>query len=49
MNSYIIFKMIFSAIDAFFSKDYISAKDEIAFTYHKKSYTAITKVLMITK
>ncbi len=43
------FELIFSAIDDFFSKDYISAKDEIAFTYHKKSFTAITKVLIITQ
>jgi len=43
------FELIFSEIDAFFSKDNISAQDEIAFTYHKKSYTTIAKVLMITK
>jgi len=43
------FELIFRAIDAFFTNDNISAQDEIAFTYHKKSYTTIAKVLMITK
>jgi len=43
------FKLIFRAIDAFFTTENVSAKDEIAFTYHKKSYTAVTKVLMIIK
>lgn len=43
------FELIFRAIDAFFTNDNVSAQDEIAFTYHKKSYTTIAKVLMITK
>lgn len=43
------FNLIFSKIDAFFNSEKVSAKDEIAFCYKRKSYTAMTKVLLITK
>lgn len=43
------FDLVFNKIDAFFDKERITGKDEIAFTYKGKSYTAVTKVLLITK
>ena len=43
------FHLIFSKIDAFFNNEKVSAKDNIAFCYKRKSYTAMTKVLLITK
>ncbi|HNS84265.1 MAG TPA: hypothetical protein PKU76_00700 [Candidatus Cloacimonas sp.] len=43
------FNLIFSKIDAFFNNEKVSAKDNIAFCYKRKSYTAMTKVLLITK
>lgn len=43
------FNLIFSKIDSFFSKEKVSDSDEIVFSYKGKSYTAITKVLLITK
>ena len=36
-------------IDKFFQTERVSEKDEIVFTYQRKTYTAITKVLLIIK
>lgn len=43
------FNLVFDKIDAFFDRERIKEKDEIAFTFKGKSYTAVTKVLLITK
>ncbi|MDI6739967.1 MAG: hypothetical protein QME74_06345 [Candidatus Edwardsbacteria bacterium] len=43
------FDLVFNRIDTFFDRERITGKDEIAFTYKGKSYTAVTKVLLITK
>ena len=43
------FDLIFKKIDNFFDMESVSNKDEIVFTYRKKTYTAVTKVLIITK
>jgi len=43
------FDLVFQKIDDFFNKETVSKKDEIAFKFGRKTYTAITKVLIITK
>lgn len=43
------FDLVFDKIDTFFSHERIREEDEIAFTYKGKSYTAVSKVLLITK
>lgn len=43
------FDLIFEKIDDFFDNETISQNDEIIFTYGKKTYTTVTKVLLITK
>jgi len=43
------FALAFQKIDAFFNKEIVSKKDEIVFTFGRKTYTAVTKVLIITK
>lgn len=43
------FALVFNRIDTFFDREKIKAGDEIAFTFKGKSYTAVTKVLLITK
>lgn len=43
------FDFIFKEIDEFFDKAKVSAKDEIVFSFNKKTYTAISKILIITK
>jgi hypothetical protein len=43
------YDLVFTAIDDFFNKDEVSSDDEIVFTFAKKTYTAISKVLLITK
>ena len=43
------FNFVFGKIDQFFNEATISAKDEIIFTFKKKTYTTISKVLIITK
>jgi len=42
-------KFVFGKIDQFFNEATVSAKDEIVFTFKKKTYTTISKVLIITK
>jgi len=43
------FKLVFNKIDKFFDTQAVTEKDEIVFSYKKKTYTAISKVLFITK
>ena len=43
------FKLVFQKIDDFFDKETVSKKDEVVFTFARKTHTAVTKVLMITK
>lgn len=42
------FDLVFGKIDEFFNTATVSIKDEIVFTFGRKTYTAITKVLLIT-
>jgi len=43
------FALVFQKIDNFFDKETVSKDDEIVFTFKRKTYTAVTKVLMMTK
>lgn len=43
------FNLVFQKIDNFFDKETVSKKDEIVFTFGRKTYTAVTKILIITK
>jgi len=43
------FTLVFRKIDDFFDKEIVSKKDEVVFTFGRKTYTAVTKVLIITK
>ena len=43
------FALVFQKIDNFFDKETVSKNDEIVFTFGKKTYTAVTKVLIVTK
>ncbi len=43
------FSLVFQKIDNFFDKEKVSKKDEIVFTFGRKTYTTVTKVLIITK
>jgi hypothetical protein len=40
---------VFSEIDKFFDNATVSVKDEIVFSFKKKTYTTISKILIITK
>ncbi len=43
------FDFVFGEIDKFFNSASVSAKDEIVFSFKKKTYTTISKILIITK
>lgn len=43
------FDFVFKEIDRFFNEASVSSKDEIVFSFKKKTYTTISKVLIITK
>ncbi|TSC72768.1 MAG: Uncharacterized protein G01um101470_284 [Parcubacteria group bacterium Gr01-1014_70] len=43
------FDFVFEKVDQFFNEATVSVKDEIIFTFQKKTYTTIAKVLLITK
>lgn len=43
------FDFIFKKIDDFLDREEVSEKDEIVFTFKRKTYTAVTKILIITK
>lgn len=41
--------LVFSKIDDFFNKEKVSATDELVFSFAKKTYTAVSKVLIISQ
>jgi hypothetical protein len=43
------FDFVFSEIDKFFNSASVSTKDEIVFSFKKKTYTTTSKILIITK
>jgi len=43
------FDFVFGKIDQFFDTATVSSKDELVFTFEKKTYTTISKVLVVTK
>lgn len=43
------FNLVFQKIDNFFDKEIVSKKDEVVFTFGRKTYTTVTKVLIATK
>lgn len=43
------FALVFQKIDNFLYKETVSKNDEIIFTFGKRTYTAVTKALIITK
>lgn len=43
------FVLVFQKIDDFFDRETVSKKDEIVFTFGRKTYTTVTKVLIVTK
>lgn len=43
------FDFVFNKIDNFFNSASVSTKDEIIFSFQKKTYTTISKILIITK
>lgn len=43
------FNLVFKKIDNFFDQERVSKKDEIIFSFKGKTYTTVTKVLIITK
>jgi hypothetical protein len=43
------FALVFKKIDNFFNGETVSNKDEIVFSFRRKTYTTVTKVLIITK
>ena len=43
------FNFVFSEIDNFFNNEHVSNQDEIVFSFKKKTYKTISKVLIITK
>ena len=43
------FNFVFGEIDKFLNETSVSTKDEIVFSFDKKTYTTISKVLIITK
>jgi len=43
------FDLVFQKIDNFFDKETVSKRDEVIFTFGKKTYTAVTKILIIAR
>ena len=43
------FDLVFSKIDDFFNKEKVSSADEVVFSFAKKTYTAVSKVLLISQ
>lgn len=42
------FGLVFSKIDEFFNKERVSYADEVVFSFAKKTYTAVSKVLIVS-
>ena len=43
------FDFVFQRIDNFFAEEKVSKKDEIVFSFGRRTYTAVTKIIIITK
>ena len=43
------FELVFSKIDSFFNKEKVTSVDEVVFSFAKKTYTAVSKVLLISQ
>jgi len=43
------FSLVFSKLYEFFDSERVTTSDELAFTFKKKTYTTVSKVLLITK
>lgn len=43
------FELIENRIDSFFDNEKVSDQDEVVFSYQRKTYTTISKLLFITK
>ncbi len=43
------FLLIESKTDDFFNNEKVSGQDEVVFSYQRRTYTAISKLLFITK
>jgi hypothetical protein len=43
------FDLVFSKIDSFFNKEKVSVADEVVFSFAKKTYTAVSKVLLVSE
>jgi len=41
------FELVFLKIDDFFNKESVSSADEVVFSFAKKTYTAVSKILLI--
>lgn len=41
--------LVFAKIDEFFNKEKVGNEDELVFTFKRKTYTAVSKVLLITR
>lgn len=42
------FGLVFSKIDEFFNRENVSSRDEVVFSFAKKTYTAVSKVLLVS-
>lgn len=42
------FDLVFSKIDEFFNREKISSVDEVVFSFARKTYTTVSKVLLIS-
>ena len=43
------FPLVFQKIDTFFNEETVTKDDEIVFTFERRTYTAVAKLLLITK
>ena len=43
------FELIANKVDSFFDNEKVSGQDEIVFSYGRRTYTAISKLLFIIK
>ena len=43
------FELVFSKIDEFFNEEKVTSADEVAFSFARRTYTAVSKVLLISK
>ena len=43
------FGLVFSRIEEFFNKERVSSADEVVFSFAKKTYTAVSKVLLVSE